>query len=107
MNAPAQTICDRALAMAKPDRPVNVDHPRLVLATTILASILAFIDGTERTTGALLFAGIGWLAAFLFVEHRKGVAAVVGSLTAAAAGIIAFVLVRNSTEMHIKGGQHV
>ena len=51
MNAPAQTVCDRTLAMAKPDRPVNVDHPRLVLATTILASSLAFIDGSVVNVG--------------------------------------------------------
>jgi len=51
MNAPAHTDCDRALAMAKPDRPANVDHPGLVLATTILASSLAFIDGSVVNVG--------------------------------------------------------
>jgi len=41
--------CDAASAAARPDG--RSDHPRLVLATTILASSLAFIDGSVVNVG--------------------------------------------------------
>ncbi|HUO23232.1 MAG TPA: MFS transporter [Caulobacteraceae bacterium] len=41
--------CDRAAAMARPHGPSS--HPRLVLAATILASSLAFIDGSVVNVG--------------------------------------------------------
>ena len=45
----AQTLCDRGIALARTGRAP--DHPRLVLATTILASSLAFIDGSVVNVG--------------------------------------------------------
>jgi len=44
-----QAACDIASAAARPDG--RSDHPRLVLATTILASSLAFIDGSVVNVG--------------------------------------------------------
>jgi EmrB/QacA subfamily drug resistance transporter len=41
--------CDAGCAAARPDG--HSDHPRLVLATTILASSLAFIDGSVVNVG--------------------------------------------------------
>jgi MFS family permease len=41
--------CDAACAAARPDG--RSDHPRLVLATTILASSLAFVDGSVVNVG--------------------------------------------------------
>ena len=53
MNTTAQTGCDRAIALAAPPCADNSahDHPRMVLATTILASSLAFIDGSVVNVG--------------------------------------------------------
>jgi EmrB/QacA subfamily drug resistance transporter len=53
MNTTAQTGCDRAIALAAPPCADNgaQDHPRMVLATTILASSLAFIDGSVVNVG--------------------------------------------------------
>jgi EmrB/QacA subfamily drug resistance transporter len=45
----AHTLCDRGIALAREARAP--DHPRLVLATTILASSLAFIDGSVVNVG--------------------------------------------------------
>ena len=45
MSAIAQPHCDRAAVHARAD-PVRATHPRLVLATCILASSLAFVDGS-------------------------------------------------------------
>jgi EmrB/QacA subfamily drug resistance transporter len=49
-----QTACDRGIAHAIPQSPshsVPTAHPRLVLAMTILASSLAFIDGSVVNVG--------------------------------------------------------
>jgi EmrB/QacA subfamily drug resistance transporter len=50
MSAPyAHAACDRAIAHSVrpgPTEDAHVEHPRLLLATTILASSLAFIDGS-------------------------------------------------------------
>jgi EmrB/QacA subfamily drug resistance transporter len=45
----AHTLCDRGIAFSRPGRAP--EHPRLVLATTILASSLAFIDGSVVNVG--------------------------------------------------------
>src|SRR5271167_3442757 len=45
----AQASCDAASAAARPEG--GAAHPRLVLATTILASSLAFIDGSVVNVG--------------------------------------------------------
>jgi len=50
----AETTCDRAIAQAIPHETSEANpptHPRLVLATTILASSLAFIDGSVVNVG--------------------------------------------------------
>jgi len=46
MSSQLAFTCDRAMAAAGRRRGGAVEHPRLVLATTILASSLAFIDGS-------------------------------------------------------------
>ena len=53
MNDAALAPCDRGIADAKAgeSHPDAVAHPRLVLATTILASSLAFIDGSVVNVG--------------------------------------------------------
>lgn len=45
----AHTLCDRGIALVREGRAPA--HPRLVLATTILASSLAFIDGSVVNVG--------------------------------------------------------
>ena len=45
----AKTLCDRALAMSRPAG--GCGHPRLVLATTILASGLDFVTGSVVNVG--------------------------------------------------------
>jgi EmrB/QacA subfamily drug resistance transporter len=47
----AHCDCGMATAKAKPAEDAAVAHPRLVLATTILASSLAFIDGSVINVG--------------------------------------------------------
>ncbi len=56
MSATLLPSCDRAIAQARmPQRPQGVPeraaHPRMVLATTVLASSLAFIDGSVVNVG--------------------------------------------------------
>jgi EmrB/QacA subfamily drug resistance transporter len=53
MNTAAQPGCDRSIALAAPPCPQDTPaaHPRMVLATTILASSLAFIDGSVVNVG--------------------------------------------------------
>jgi EmrB/QacA subfamily drug resistance transporter len=53
MNTAAQPGCDRSIALAAPPCPEEslTAHPRMVLATTILASSLAFIDGSVVNVG--------------------------------------------------------
>ncbi len=46
MSANLAFACDRGIAAAGRERDGAARHPRLVLATTILASSLAFIDGS-------------------------------------------------------------
>jgi EmrB/QacA subfamily drug resistance transporter len=43
--------CDCGIARAKPAEDAGIAHPRLVLATTVLASSLAFIDGSVINVG--------------------------------------------------------
>jgi len=43
--------CDRALAVGAPDQDGSPAHPNLVLCTSILASSLAFIDGSVVNVG--------------------------------------------------------
>src|ERR1700732_5372244 len=50
MSPAIQTTCDEAVAKAAEYRSAP-RHPRLVLATTILASSLAFIDGSVVNVG--------------------------------------------------------
>ena len=50
MNTILQTPCDAALAESRMAAATS-DHPRLVLVTTILASSLAFIDGSVVNVG--------------------------------------------------------
>jgi len=50
MNDAALAPCDRAIADARPGGE-TVAHPRLVLATTVLASSLAFVDGSVVNVG--------------------------------------------------------
>lgn len=53
MNTAAQPGCDRSIALATPPCPqeASTAHPRMVLATSILASSLAFIDGSVVNVG--------------------------------------------------------
>jgi EmrB/QacA subfamily drug resistance transporter len=55
MSATPHQGCDRAMAAAAVAAPSGAsgtdDHPRIVLATTILASSLAFIDGSVVSVG--------------------------------------------------------
>jgi EmrB/QacA subfamily drug resistance transporter len=55
VSAAVHAACDRALALAARTRDASIAgapaHPRLVLATTILASSLAFIDGSVVNVG--------------------------------------------------------
>jgi len=53
MNEAVLAPCDRAIADAKTGEGAaeQIAHPRLVLATTILASSLAFIDGSVINVG--------------------------------------------------------
>ncbi|WP_202423801.1 MFS transporter [Duganella margarita] len=52
MSAVPHQGCDRAIAAAAPTAASDgADHPRIVLATTILASSLAFIDGSVVNVG--------------------------------------------------------
>ncbi len=50
MSTSVHTVCDAAAAQAA-DRKRSPSHPRLVIATTILASSLAFIDGSVVNVG--------------------------------------------------------
>ncbi len=50
MTSIIHTACDRAQAGASTAR-IDSSHPRLVLATTVLASSLAFIDGSVVNVG--------------------------------------------------------
>src|SRR5258706_10055598 len=50
MSAFIQATCDAAVARAMSPRP-KAQHPKLVLATTILASSLAFVDGSVVNVG--------------------------------------------------------
>lgn len=50
MGTPLQTPCDAAAARAQPHASA-AEHPNLVIATTILASSLAFIDGSVVNVG--------------------------------------------------------
>jgi EmrB/QacA subfamily drug resistance transporter len=53
MNTAAQPGCDQSIALAAPPCADSsaIAHPRMVLATTILASSLAFIDGSVINVG--------------------------------------------------------
>ena len=53
MSTTFQPACDRGMADARPrpDTASPVAHPRLVLATTVLASSLAFVDGSVINVG--------------------------------------------------------
>ena len=53
MSSAVHMTCDRALATASGIAPTEAasNHPHLVLATTILASSLAFIDGSVVNVG--------------------------------------------------------
>ena len=53
MSTTFQPACDRGMADARPrpDAASPVTHPRLVLATTVLASSLAFVDGSVINVG--------------------------------------------------------
>ena len=55
LNASLHSHCDRSIADCVPariDAPANpAAHPRLVLATTVLASSLAFVDGSVINVG--------------------------------------------------------
>ena len=53
MSVAIHAVCDAAGARARGggDRRPAIRHPRLVLATTILASSLAFIDGSVVNVG--------------------------------------------------------
>jgi EmrB/QacA subfamily drug resistance transporter len=52
MSAALLPSCDRGLAQAPPTGPTGeTAHPRMVLATTVLASSLAFIDGSVVNVG--------------------------------------------------------
>ena len=61
--------CDRALAASAPCAGAACAHPRLILATTILASSLAFVDGSVVNVGlpaiaralAAGGAGLSWI----------------------------------------------
>jgi EmrB/QacA subfamily drug resistance transporter len=53
MSTTFQPACDRGMADGRPgpDSASSVAHPRLVLATTVLASSLAFVDGSVINVG--------------------------------------------------------
>ena len=53
MSAAILPSCDRGLAQASPPDggAGRVAHPRMILATTVLASSLAFIDGSVVNVG--------------------------------------------------------
>lgn len=51
MSVAAYATCDAASARARPASTQAVAHPRLVLATTVLASSLAFVDGSVVNVG--------------------------------------------------------
>lgn len=51
MSAAVLVSCDRGMAEATGGAGASVAHPRLVLATTVLASSLAFIDGSVINVG--------------------------------------------------------
>ncbi|HEY0525467.1 MAG TPA: DHA2 family efflux MFS transporter permease subunit [Stellaceae bacterium] len=51
MSNVAQISCDAAAARRSAQRATAAAHPRLVLATTILASSLAFVDGSVVNVG--------------------------------------------------------
>lgn len=50
MNVPVRSACDAAAAQAAQKR-LSASHPRFVLAATILASSLAFVDGSVVNVG--------------------------------------------------------
>lgn len=99
--------CD-AVSVQCAETGKNAKHPRLVIATTILASSLAFIDGSvvnvalpaigaslkaetaglQRVVNAYLLA----LSALLLL----GVAAAIGAALCAGASLSAFLLVRQA-----------
>ena len=47
----ALSSCDRSMALAAPAAGEKSTHPRLILATTVLASSLAFVDGSIVNVG--------------------------------------------------------
>lgn len=51
MNAALHALCDRAIIQAAPQRLPTPTNSRMVLATTILASSAAFIDGSVVNIG--------------------------------------------------------
>ena len=53
MSAAFLPACDKGMADARPglDSASSIAHPHLVLATTVLASSLAFIDGSVINVG--------------------------------------------------------
>ncbi len=51
MPAAAHPSCDQIMARAEPEPSESAGHPRWVLVTTILASSLAFIDGSVVNVG--------------------------------------------------------
>lgn len=51
MTTSLHTACDAAAMAGAPAPRVRAEHPRLVLATTILASSLSFIDGSVVNVG--------------------------------------------------------
>ncbi len=51
MPPAAHPSCDQSIARAAPEPAATVAHPRWVLVTTILASSLAFIDGSVVNVG--------------------------------------------------------
>jgi EmrB/QacA subfamily drug resistance transporter len=50
LNVPVRSACDAAAAQAAQER-LSASHPRFVLAATILASSLAFVDGSVVNVG--------------------------------------------------------
>ena len=50
MTSAYQASCDRGIAASAPAPKDGEPHPRLVLAATILASSLAFVDGADSWT---------------------------------------------------------
>jgi EmrB/QacA subfamily drug resistance transporter len=51
MPPAAQQSCDQSIARAAPEPSASAAHPRWILVTTILASSLAFIDGSVVNVG--------------------------------------------------------